>query len=63
MKNHFHDTGHWMPNPDLALPRKSEYQKRGVASTIFNDFGMSRNGIKPADSNAWAIGAGQTLFI
>ena len=37
--------------PVLALPRKSE-AKREAASTIFNDFGMSRPGIEPVTSRS-----------
>ena len=42
--------------PVLALPL-SLTAKRGAASTIFNDFGMSRPGIKPvtARSPEWIL--------
>ena len=48
----WHDTTHshiilTLGQPVLALPRKSLSAKREAASTIFNDFGMSRPGIEP----------------
>ena len=55
LKYHAQDTWHdttlrhivlTLCRPVLALTCKSD-SKRGAASTIFNDFGMSRRGIKP----------------